>query len=430
VEYTIDYKMEYATMDETMLQQRGSVADTPAVDKPAIKPPQQSLEEFWDSIICKTPGKVTTILPRSLYANILSFTKPGVASSTRNAAASYEAAAEECRAKVQRIVRECRRTNEKYTDPDFDLEGDFPRKNCIYGLGASEDSGNSTSPPVTANELRNALSTLLASDVLGGRPAVALDLTSLTRSLYGGDGGKVEEPACVHRVNWIFDNPAFTIDGFSTSDVQQGANDDCWWLAAVATLCTMPGLTERVCVARDEECGVYGFVFYRDGEWISAVIDDSLYVTNRDYDAVVDDYDPTGERERKYKERYQTGSEALHFGKCQSPNETWLPLLEKAYAKVHGDYDSIDGGRAGEAVEDMTGGVTTTIITNKILSKEKLWRELMNVNKEFVFATSSPSLGTDSESRQGLALSHAYSVLKAVEEVGEDDKKVRLVLIR
>ena len=107
-----------------------------------------------------------------------------------------------------------------------------------------------------------------------------------------------------------------------------------------------------------------------------------------------------------------------------------MPLLEKAYAKAHGDYDSISGGTPGEAVEDMTGGVTMTIITNKVLSKEKLWRELINVNKEFLFAASSPSLGTDSESRQGLALSHAYSVLKAVEDVGEDDKKVRLVLIR
>jgi hypothetical protein len=192
----------------------------------------------------------------------------------------------------------------------------------------------------------------------------------------------------------------------------------------------MPGLMDKICVARDAECGVYGFVFYRDGEWISSIVDDSLYLQNRDYDADFDDYDPTGEKERKYKERYQTGSESLYFAKCQSTNETWLPLLEKAYAKAHGDYDAIAGGNPGEAVEDMTGGVTTTLMTNKILSKQKLWKELVNENKEFVFAASSPWLGKDTESRQGLALSHAYSVLRAVEEVGEDDKKVQLVLIR
>jgi hypothetical protein len=243
---------------------------------------------------------------------------------------------------------------------------------------------------------------------------------------------KPREPGCVHRVDWIFDEPSFTVDGFSSSDVQQGSNGDCWWIAAVATLCSMEGLMDRVCVARDAECGVYGFVFYRDGEWISTVVDDSLYVRYKDYDADFDSYDPTGEKERKYKERYQTGSEALYFAKCQSTNETWLPLLEKAYAKAHGDYDAISGGNAGEAVEDMTGGVTSTFMTNKILNKQKLWKELMNEDKEFVFAVSSPWLGSgkDTESRQGLAMSHAYSVLRAVEEVGEDDKKVQLVLIR
>jgi len=155
-----------------------------------------------------------------------------------------------------------------------------------------------------------------------------------------------------------------------------------------------------------------------------------LGCSDDDFDAWGDRYDATGEKERKYKERYQTGSEALYFAKCSNANEIWLPLLEKAYAKVHGDYDAIQGGDSGEAVEDMTGGVTTTLYTNRILSKDKLWQELLNVNKEFIFAASSPSWGRDRSARQGVALNHAYSILKAVEVVGEDDKKVRLVLIR
>ena len=84
---------------------------------------------------------------------------------------------------------------------------------------------------------------------------------------------------------------------------------------------------------RDEECGVYGFVFYRDGEWIPVVVDDNLYLTDGDYAS--DNYnDASGKKARQWRERQQTGSEALYFSHCEDPNETWLPLLEKAYAKA------------------------------------------------------------------------------------------------
>jgi hypothetical protein len=144
--------------------------------------------------------------------------------------------------------------------------------------------------------------------------------------------------------DWVFDNPSFTVDGYSSSDVKQGANGDCWFIAAVATICSNPSLMDRICVERDEECGVYGFVFYRDGEWIWTVVDDNLYLSYDDFDAYGDDYDPTGIKEKKWKKSKQTGSDALFFASCADENETWLPLLEKAYAKVHGDYEAISGG--------------------------------------------------------------------------------------
>jgi hypothetical protein len=55
-------------------------------------------------------------------------------------------------------------------------------------------------------------------------------------------------------------------------------------MAALGKLGNKPGLIEKVCVARDEQIGVYGFVFHRDGEWISEIIDDKLYLTKPDYD--------------------------------------------------------------------------------------------------------------------------------------------------
>ena len=55
----------------------------------------------------------------------------------------------------------------------------------------------------------------------------------------------------------------FLHEGPTASDVRQGFNGDCWFLAALCTLCNKKDLVERVCVARDEIVGVYGFVFHR-----------------------------------------------------------------------------------------------------------------------------------------------------------------------
>jgi hypothetical protein len=322
------------------------------------KSPQQVLSDFWDSFIVKTPSKVTSIFPHSLYANLLppkrAKDQPAV---DRNAAESYETAAAECRKKVQRIVRECHLTNEKFTDPDFDIESDFGCGDCLHGLPSPDDEDAAAErAKLSVSDLKDCLDKLVVSGILGAESNAMLDIDAV-RNCLGDDPREeaVPEPRAVHRVDYIYEKPAFYVDGYSTADVQQGAIGDCWWVSAVATLCSMEGLIDRVCVARDEECGVYGFVFHRNGEWFSTVVDDNLYLKFPDFESAP--YDSSGDTEREYKKVGQTGSRALHFAHCEDNNETWLPLLEKAYAKAHGDYDAINLGIPGEAVEDMTGGL-------------------------------------------------------------------------
>ena len=83
-------------------------------------------------------------------------------------------------------------------------------------------------------------------------------------------------------------------------------------------------------------------------------------------------------------------------------------------------------------MEDLTGGVTSFLHANRVLRKDRLWREMLSIDQDtgdFVFGVSAQS-DAMSGHKNGLVLSHAYSVLKAVEVEDEDGKKFKLVKIR
>ncbi|KAK8030049.1 calpain-8 [Apiospora rasikravindrae] len=348
--------------------------------------PQQAIDEFWTKFTTKAPGKATTVIPQNQYAARAAkrcrTTATGITTQ-----ASYDEAAAVCQAKVAKIVKECRRVNQRYRDPHFDLEFDLKwgKRDTLESLWNSHDE----------------------------RPSSAF------------------KPKSVKRVIDIFENPKFYIDGPTANDVRQGRDGDCWLLAALCTLSNKSSLIERVCVARDEMVGVYGFVFHRDGEWISEIIDDKLFLTKPDFDESFLERILWEDRERvnseeQYRKAYQSGSGALYFAQCEHADETWLPLLEKAYAKAHGDYAAIEGGFTGEGIEDLTGGVTSEIYTTDILDREYFWKEeLMKVNEEFLFGCSTGMWGIGWGERKGIVELHAYSVMRAVEIDGH-----RLVLLK
>ena len=59
-------------------------------------------------------------------------------------------------------------------------------------------------------------------------------------------------------------------------------------------------------------------------------------------------------------------------------NEFWAALLEKAYAKLHGSYQKIDGGFTGDSMEDFSGGLSERYM----LTKESSPVETFNILKK------------------------------------------------
>jgi hypothetical protein len=43
------------------------------------------------------------------------------------------------------------------------------------------------------------------------------------------------------------------------------------------------------------------------------------------------------------------------FGQCKDPHETWVAMIEKAYAKIHGCYGNLISGYIDEGVQELTG---------------------------------------------------------------------------
>lgn len=43
------------------------------------------------------------------------------------------------------------------------------------------------------------------------------------------------------------------------------------------------------------------------------------------------------------------------YGRCKDINEMWVPLIEKAYAKLHRCYEALNSGSIASALTDLTG---------------------------------------------------------------------------
>ncbi|PHT29273.1 Calpain-type cysteine protease DEK1 [Capsicum baccatum] len=176
----------------------------------------------------------------------------------------------------------------------------------------------------------------------------------------------------------------------NSSDVCQGRLGDCWFLSAVAVLTEVQ---QQYTQCSPTKCGLRSVdlpIFGVTGSLLllNQVNPVSMSIIGRLVPVVVDDWIPCE----------SPGKPA--FATSRKGNEMWVSLLEKAYAKLHGSYEALEGGLVQDALVDLTGGAGEEIDMRSAeaqidLASGRLWSQLLRFKQEgFLLGAGSPS-GSD-----------------------------------
>ncbi|XP_064460054.1 calpain-B-like [Ornithodoros turicata] len=195
------------------------------------------------------------------------------------------------------------------------------------------------------------------------------------------------------RVTWmrpheLVSEPKLLVDDVSRNDIVQGSLGDCWFLSSCAAVAQRPDLMHRVIPPEQELYGAgyngaVRFNLWRFGRWVVVYVDDLL----------------------------PTNDEKLIYSRCTDPKEFWVALLEKAYAKLHGSYEALEGGQAMDAMVDLTSGLAERYDLQD--SPPHLFSFLLQASQHSAFITCSRKgdwwLATAADPN-GLVSGHAYTV--------------------
>eukprot|EP00743_Colponemidia_sp_Colp-15_P007593 GILK01008210.1.p1 GENE.GILK01008210.1~~GILK01008210.1.p1 ORF type:complete len:964 (+),score=253.64 GILK01008210.1:418-2892(+) len=207
----------------------------------------------------------------------------------------------------------------------------------------------------------------------------------------------------------------FLVGDSSSNDVVQGQLGDCWFLGALSVLATRSKLLHNPSSKNPSRAvyppvfhsfrkrGLYVFRFMKNCKWSWTIIDDKL---------------PCFEKGR--------GGVPI-FARSKTDTETWVSLIEKAYAKLHNCYEALIKGSVDDALTDMTGFAAEKLSRKAdaefSLSKNDLWQRLVeNRNNKTLMGCSrdDANVGVEQEVKldgkpTGIVAGHAYSILDVVE---------------
>ena len=192
------------------------------------------------------------------------------------------------------------------------------------------------------------------------------------------------------------------LDGIQPEDVQQGELGNCYFLSALSAITEHPERIQRLFVNSTlNEAGVYGVRMTKNGEKLQVIVDSYIPCLNQ-------------------KPIFSTGN----------GNELWVIILEKAWAKVHGSYEVIEGGQCVDVFRDLLGAPAYDLD----ISEEGALAAIIEADhNEYVMAASintTDSAWLDELRVRGLVGNHAYSLIGYHKVQDDDGTDVYLMQLR
>ena len=123
---------------------------------------------------------------------------------------------------------------------------------------------------------------------------------------------------------WGTDGPYGRAD-----DVFQGSIGNCWFMHGASAVAQVPNRIEKVFLNDSlSNTGIYGCQMYALGVPVTVTVDDVLPLDDDGHTV---------------------------FAKVGSDQALWPLVLEKCFAKLHGNYEAIIGGDAADSIKTLIG---------------------------------------------------------------------------
>ncbi|OQR95504.1 hypothetical protein THRCLA_07808 [Thraustotheca clavata] len=204
---------------------------------------------------------------------------------------------------------------------------------------------------------------------------------------YATSAKKGDDGTIVHwyRPNQVCTDPDYFKSTSGCGTLREGTGlNDCWLLGVLAALALHPdNLIENLFVSQMHDFKTYGIYtcqFYKDCQWLEVVTDTRL---------------PYSQELLEVNDCRVANSNVMDqpghwlYGSSLNKNEVFIPLLEKAYAKFHGNYETLHNGSIVEAFIDCTGGSVKVVdlasdsTRKELIETGSLWHKLVKHLNQF-----------------------------------------------